>query len=92
MEDSEKIYFLNDKIESLEEEIIELKYQLKKAKDKELIYLDILSNIYGAIKTLFKREEENNRFNLGEIFDFRENIVSLKSSLDEYIRIYKLRL
>ena len=92
MEDSEKIYFLNDKIESLEEEIIELKYQLKKAKDKELIYLDILSNIYGAIKTLFKREEENNRFNLGEIFDFRENIVSLKSALDEYIRIYKLRL
>ena len=48
-------------IESLEEEIIELKYQLKKSKDKEMIYLDILSNIYGAVKTIFKREEENER-------------------------------
>ena len=79
-------------IESLEEEIIELKYQLKKAKDKEMIYLDILSNIYGATETIFKREEENERFKLGDVINFRDNIVNLKDSLDEYIRIYKLRL
>ena len=42
------------KIDSLEEDIIELKYQLKKSKDKEMIYLDILSNIDSALKTLFK--------------------------------------
>jgi hypothetical protein len=81
-----------EKIDSLEEEIIELKYQLKKSKDKEMIYLDILSNIYSALKTLFKREEENKRFNLGDVVNYRENIVNLKNSLDEYIRIYKLRL
>ena len=79
-------------IESLEEEIIELKYQLKKSKDKEMIYLDILSNIYGAAETVFKREEENERFKLGDVINFRDNIVNLKDSLDEYIRIYKLRL
>lgn len=81
-----------EKIESLEEDIIELQYQLKKSKDKEMIYHDILSNIYTAIKTLFKREEENERFKLGDILNYRENIVNLKDSLDEYIRIYKLRL
>lgn len=81
-----------DKIDSLEEEIIELKYQLKKSKDKEMIYLDILSNIDSALKTLFKREEENERFNLGDFIDHKENIMNLKKSLDEYKRIYNLRL
>ena len=81
-----------EKIDSLEEEIVELKFQLKKSKDKEMIYLDILSNIDGALKTLFKREEENERFNLGDVVDYRENIVNLKNSLDDYKRIYKLRL
>ena len=42
-----------EKIDLLEEEIIELKYQLKKSKDKEMVYLDILSNIDSALKTLF---------------------------------------
>lgn len=83
---------MEDKIELLEEEIIKLKYQLKKTKDKELIYLDILSNIYSALRTIFKREEENERFNLGDVINFRENVVNLKASLDEYIKIYKLRL
>lgn len=83
---------MEDKIESLEEEIIELKYQLKKSKDKEMIYLDILSNINTSLKTLFKKEEENERFKFGEVINFRENLINLKESLDEYIRIYKLRL
>lgn len=81
-----------EKISLLEDEIIELKYQLKKSKDKEMIYLDILSNINTSLNVLFKREEENKRFNLGDIIDFRENLVNLKSAINEYIRIYKLRL
>jgi hypothetical protein len=54
--------------------------------------LDILSNIDIALKTLFKREEENKRFDMGDVVDYRENLINLKTSLDEYIRIYKLRL
>lgn len=81
-----------EKIEFLENEVIELIYQLKKSKDKEMIYLDILSNIYGSVKTIFKREEENDRFKLGDVINFRDNVVNLKDSLNEYIRIYKLRL
>lgn len=79
-----------EKIDALEEEIIELKYQLKKSKDKELIYKEILSDVNHSIKTLFKREAENERFNLGETFNFRENLLNLKSSLDEFKRIYKI--
>jgi hypothetical protein len=80
-----------ERIEKLEDEIIELKYQLKQSKDKELVYKDILFNIEVAIKTLFKREKENERFNLGEVFDFRECVVNLKNALDEYKRLYNLR-
>jgi UTP-glucose-1-phosphate uridylyltransferase len=81
-----------EKIDLLEEEIIELKYQLKKSKDKEMVYLDILSNIDSALKTLFKREEENERFELGDVIDYRENIMNLQNSLNEYKKIYKLKL
>jgi len=82
----------NEKIEELEGLIVDLKYDLKKSKDKELIYLDILSNIDLSLRTMFKREEENNRFNLGDNIDFRESVVNLKSAMDEYKRVYKLRL
>ena len=82
----------NEKIEELEGLIVDLKFDLKKSKDKEMIYLDILSNINNSLTILFKREQENERFNLGDDVNYRECIVNLKSSLDEYKRIYKLRL
>lgn len=82
----------NEKIEELEGLIVDLKFDLKKSKDKELIYLDILSNIDNSLKVLFKREQENERFNLGDDVNYRECIKNLKSSLDEYKRVYKLRL
>jgi hypothetical protein len=81
-----------EKIEQLESEIVDLKFDLKKSKDKEMIYLDILSNIDNSLKVLFKREEENERFNLGDNIDFRQSVVNLKEALNEYKRIYKLRL
>jgi hypothetical protein len=83
---------LEEQIENLENEIVDLKFDLKKSKDKEMIYLDILSNIDLSLRTMFKREEENNRFNLGDNIDFRESVVNLKSAMDEYKRVYKLRL
>lgn len=81
-----------DKIEQLESEIVDLKFDLKKSKDKETIYLDILSNIDYSLRILFKREQENERFNLGDDINFRESVVNLKNAMDEYKRVYKLRL
>jgi hypothetical protein len=80
------------KIEELEGLIVDLKFDLKKSKDKEMIYLDILSNIDNSLRVLFKREQENERFNLGDNVNYRECIVNLKSAMDDYKRIYKLRL
>jgi len=77
--------------EKLADNLYELQYQLKMSKDKELIYKDILSNIEGSLVELFQRETENERFNLGDEINFRESLVNLKSSLDEYKRLYKLR-
>jgi hypothetical protein len=79
-------------IQTLEGEIIDLEFELKKSKDKEMIYLDILSNIDTSLKVLLKREEENERFNLGDDVDYRECILNLQSSMNEYKRVYKLRL
>ena len=77
--------------EKLTDNLYELQYQLKMSRDKELIYKDILSNIEGSLVELFQRETENERFNLGDEINFRESLVNLKSSLDEYKRLYKLR-
>jgi UTP-glucose-1-phosphate uridylyltransferase len=77
--------------EKLADNLYELQYQLKMSKDKELIYKDILSNIEISIKELFQRETENKRFNLGDEINFRESMVNLKNSLEEYKRLYKLR-
>ena len=81
-----------EKIEQLESEIVDLKFDLKKSKDKETIYIDILSNIDYSLRILFKREQENERFNLGDDINFRESVVNLKNAMDEYKRVYKLRL
>jgi hypothetical protein len=37
----------------------------------------------------FKREEENERFNLGDNIDYRQNLIGLKEYLDEIKKTYK---
>jgi hypothetical protein len=83
---------MDNRVEELESIIVDLKFDLKKSKDKEMIYLDILSNIDNSLRVLFKQEQENERFNLGDSIDFRQSVVNLKESMDEYKRVYKLRL
>jgi len=79
-----------ERIEQLEVENIDLKFELKQSKDKELIYLDILNNIQTGLDDLFQREHENERFHLDENIDYREALVNLKKSLQEYKRVYKV--
>lgn len=75
-----------------EDELIELRFQLKESKDKEMKYLAILQDIDRSLKDVFKREEENKRFNLGEIFNFRESCVNLQNYINDCKRIYKLKI
>jgi hypothetical protein len=79
-----------DKIAELEGEIIDLKFDLKESKDKQLIYLDILNNIQTGIDDLFQREYENERFHFNENIDYREALINLNKSLQEYKRVYKI--
>lgn len=80
----------NEKIQELEGEIVDLKFDIKRSKDKELIYLDILSNVDLSIKELVNREKENERFNLGETIDYKEAVINLQNALNEYKRVYKI--
>lgn len=79
-----------DRISELEDEIVELRFALNESRDKQLIYLDILTNIDTSLKNLFERERENERFNFGDEVDYRECLVNLDKALKEYKRIYRI--
>ena len=79
-----------ERIEQLEVENIDLKFELKQSKDKELIYLDILNNIQISLEDLFERERENEMLYIVEDIDYREALVNLNKSLQEYKRVYRV--
>ena len=77
---------------SCEDEVIELRFELERSKDKELKYLAMLQDIDNSLSVLSRREKENERFNLGEQIDYKECCKNLKEYLDECKRVYKIRL
>lgn len=76
--------------EELEGKIIDLQFELKKCKDRELIFLEIISTIDLSLKDLFNREEENLRFNIDEEINYRDCLLNLKLALNEYKRVYRV--
>lgn len=78
-----------NKIQELEGEILELEFTLKDHRDKERIYQEILSDINNSIIDLFKKEEENIRFNLGEETDYRQCMIGMKEYLDKIKSVYR---
>ena len=70
--------------EELEGKIIDLQFELKKCKDRELVFLEIISTIDISLKDLFHREEENLRFNIDEDINYRDCLLNLKLALNEY--------
>lgn len=85
------IDFFDEINEPIKDENIELRFQLKESRDKENVYLDMLVTIDESLKVFFKEEEENERFSFNDEIDYRECIVNLKKSLDEYKKVNKLR-
>lgn len=77
-------------IQRLEGEIFELRSKLQDSHKKEMFYQEILSEINNSIKDLFELEQENERFGLEAEIDYKTCIKNLKSSLDEYKRVYKI--
>jgi hypothetical protein len=79
-----------EQYEELEGKIIDLQFDLKKCKDRELIFLEIISTIDLSLKDLFNREEENLRFNIEEEVNYRDCLLNLKLALNEYKRVYRV--
>jgi len=82
-------FFLESEVQRLEGDVYDLKSTLQEHRDRERIYQEILSDINTSIMDLFKREEENKRFNFGEVTDHRKFMVNLKEYMDNIKREYK---
>jgi len=85
-----KLEDLKKENEYLRDKVIELEFELKDSKFRELSYLDILNNLDTSLSQLFKEEVENQRFGIGGVVDYRDCLVNLKNNLDEYKRIYRI--
>ena len=79
----------NDEIQRLEGEILELRDELRKVTDRELIYKDILREISESIDNQLKRDDENERFRFEEKINFKLFVQYMKEDLENYRRIYK---
>jgi hypothetical protein len=82
--------FEEDEVSRLEGEIIDLKYELRLSKDRELIFKDLLSEVDNALNQIFEQEKEIERFRLDEKIDYRECLVNLKKSFQECRRVYRV--
>ena len=76
--------------EKINDENIDLKFELRQTKDKLNVYSDILLTIDTSVYELFKQETENERFGFSEDIDYRDCLVNLKKSLQEYKRVYRV--
>jgi len=82
--------YQDSEVQILEGEIVELKYDLIKSRDNEKFYKEILSEIDSSIKLLFEQEKEIERFGLDEEINYRDCLVNLQKSLNEYKRVYRI--
>lgn len=80
---------IDNSYQELEGEVFEMKFALKDHRDKERIYQEILSDINNSIIDLFKKEQENIRFNFGEETDYRQCIIGMKEYLDNIKSVYR---
>ena len=81
--------FQESEVQRLEGVIFEMESTLKDHRDKERIYQEILSDINNSIIDLLKREQENIRFNLGEVTDYKQCLIGMKEYMDNIKSVYR---
>lgn len=87
--DEPEVQELLDYCESLEEELVEFKFE--KSNNKELIMLDMLKEVVKSCKAIEQQEMEHERFGY-PLPDYSDAIRSLKSYIYDMDRINKLRI
>ena len=79
----------NDEIQRLEGENLELRDELRKVTDRELIYKEILTEVIDSIDNQLTRDKENERFKFDDKINFKLFVQYMKEDLENYRRIYK---
>ena len=79
----------NDEIQRLEGEILELRDELRRVTDRELIYKEILTEISDSIDNQLKMDAENERFKFDDKINFKLFVEYMKEDLRNYRRIYR---
>jgi predicted RNA-binding protein with EMAP domain len=87
--DEPEVQQLLDYCESLEDELVEFKFE--KTNNKELIMLDMLKEVVKSCTEIQKLEMEHERFGY-PLPDYSEAIRNLRSYIFEMDRINKLRI
>lgn len=87
--DEPEVQQLLDYCESLEDQIIDFKFE--KDKNKELILLDMIKEVLKGCNELEKLQMEHERFNY-EAPDYQQTISNLKIHIIEICRINKIWL
>jgi len=87
--DEPEVQALLDYCESLESDLVDLKFE--KNDNKELILLDMIKEVLRGCNALEKEQLEHERFGF-EAPDYQETISNLKSYIHEICRINKIWL
>jgi len=85
--DEPEVLALLEYCESLEEELVDLKFE--KNDNKELVLLDMIKEVVKGCNALEKEQLEHERFGF-ESPDYRETVSNLKSYIQEICRINKI--
>jgi len=85
--DEPEVEVLLEYCESLEEELIDLKFE--KNANKELVLLDMIKEVMKGCNALEKEQMEHERFGF-ESPDYQETVSNLKSYIQEICRINKI--
>ena len=87
--DEPEVETLLDYCESLEDELVDLKFE--KQDNKELVLLDMIKEVMKGCNALEKEQMEHERFGY-EAPDYQETVSNLKSYIQEICRINKIYL
>lgn len=87
--DEPEVEALLDYCESLEDELVDLKFE--KQDNKELVLLDMIKEVMKGCNALEKEQMEHERFGY-EAPDYQETVSNLKSYIQEICRINKIYL
>lgn len=88
--ENETVRELISYIEELEDEVVESRHIKNRIKESHLI--DFIIEIKDSCSNTLKKDEENERFNLNEAFDYKECIIVLEKNINQFIKDNNIKI